>query len=250
MIIENNKIQIIRLDKNQGIGFAQNIGIEAIKSSGCKNLLLLDDDSVPSFDMVDELVNVLEAQRARNKKVGAIGSFYYDQDQTISPFYRIERCRFRRQPVGAFDHSKQVDFLIASGTLIPLSVLDEVGGMREDLFIDYVDIEWSYRTTQKGYSLYGAPRAKMKHQIGDKSEVIFGKTISTPNFSRQYYFSRNAVNLYLYSKLPLKWKIADLFRLVKITMLLILFSNSNLGYLRAVLRGSFDGFINRLGPID
>jgi rhamnosyltransferase len=42
----------------------------------------------------------------------------------------------------------EASFLIASGCLISLDVIKNVGYMDEGLFIDYVDVEWSFGLNQ------------------------------------------------------------------------------------------------------
>ena len=64
------------------------------------------------------------------------------------------------------------DHLISSGSLIRLDVFDKVGLMLEELFIDFVDIEWGMRAKKNGYICYIANNVLMKHSIGDKSVKI------------------------------------------------------------------------------
>ncbi|EQD74077.1 hypothetical protein B1B_02878, partial [mine drainage metagenome] len=41
--------------------------------------------------------------------------------------------------------------------------------MREDFFIDNVDIEWSHRARAAGFSLFGVGAAVMFHSMGDQA---------------------------------------------------------------------------------
>ena len=58
-----------------------------------------------------------------------------------------------------------MDYLIPSGCLIPMSVLDKMGGMRDDLFIDYVDIEWGLLASHHGFQSYGVCTTHKHHPL-------------------------------------------------------------------------------------
>lgn len=104
-----------------------------------------------------------------------------------------------------------VDFLIASGCLIPLSAIDEVGDMVDEMFIDYVDIQWGLRVQSKGYRSYGVCGAPMEHALRDES-IAFGKR-HVPVHSPLRHV-RNAIWLCRQRWLTKRWKIDLLWRVV------------------------------------
>jgi len=61
----------------------------------------------------------------------------------------------------------ECDFLLSSGSLVPLDVIDKVGGMEEELFIDQVDTEWCLRARSMGYRVFGAFGAILEHRLGE-----------------------------------------------------------------------------------
>ena len=48
------------------------------------------------------------------------------------------------------------DYIISSGTLIHVDAFKAVGLMMEELFIDYVDLEWGLRAKKMGYHCFVA----------------------------------------------------------------------------------------------
>jgi len=60
----------------------------------------------------------------------------------------------------------ETDYVVSSGALIPLAVLDQVGMMDESLFIDYVDSEWGLRAKSRGHLSFGICAAQMVHCLG------------------------------------------------------------------------------------
>jgi rhamnosyltransferase len=146
------------------------------------------------------------------------------------------------------DDVVEVDYLIASGSLIPLATLNAVGAMAEDLFIDYVDIEWGLRARGLGFRSYGVCAARMEHNLGEAPIRILGHSVPLHSPLRHYYHFRNAVWLYLNGNMPLHWKCADGWRLVLKYGFYTLFARPRLAHVRMMSRGILDGLRGRLGP--
>jgi rhamnosyltransferase len=95
--------------------------------------------------MVRNLLAHLAKLTGANHRVAAIGPRLVD-----GRWKSEERLRPKGDAV-QFDHLLEVDHVIASGALLPMAPLTAVGGMREGLFIDFVDIEWCQRALQGGH---------------------------------------------------------------------------------------------------
>jgi len=63
----------------------------------------------------------------------------------------------------------ETDFMISSGALIPMQVLDQVGDMNESFFIDHVDTEWILRAKWQGFRSFGVCDAIMEHSLGTET---------------------------------------------------------------------------------
>lgn len=202
------EVEVVPLGENMGIGYAQNLGIRMASACQATHVLLMDQDSLPAPDMVEKLLAAERALLAKGCRIAALGPSYQDHRQSrISPFMRIRGLRFDYCMCSGDTPFVEVEHLIASGALIPLSVIEHVGGMREDFFIDYIDIEWSLRAKRHGYTSYGVCQARMEHTLGETPMDILGKKIPMHSPVRQYYQVRNAVRLYLDPKIPSTWKL-------------------------------------------
>lgn len=93
--------------------------------------------------------------------------------------------------------------------LVPVEVLKKVGLMRDELFIDYIDIEWCLRTASNGYSLYAIPDAKMSHTIGDERKLFLGREVSIHSPLRRYYLARNSIYMMRLSYVPIGYKFRE-----------------------------------------
>lgn len=243
--LETRAHTVVALGKNLGIAAAHNIGIHWAKEQDARYVLLMDQDSIPEPGMVDALWRHAEASR----RTGAVGPRYADSRRLNNhpPFMQVKGLKLVRHACTSPDQVLPVDYLISSGSLIPLSTLDAVGGMREDLFIDYVDIEWGLRAKQLGFQSYGVCAARMQHSLGDNHVEFFGLSIPIHSALRHYYHFRNAFLLYRSRHIPLNWKIVDGARLVLRYGFYSLFAKPRTQHWWMMTLGMFHGLINRGG---
>lgn len=243
--VSTASIATIHMPCNVGVATAQNAGIRYAIQEKFHRILLLDQDSFPASDMVFELGSALtEAPLA-----AAVGPCYVDPRQdNPSPFLRCEGLRLRRLcrddgPV------VPVDYLISSGCLISLAALSQIGEMRDDLFIDYIDIEWGLRAKAKGFLSYGVFAARMEHALGEDPIRLFGRSISLHSPLRNYYLVRNAVLLYREKWIPLNWKLIDGWRLTRRFIFYLFFGGEFFQRLRMMLLGLAHALSGRAGSI-
>lgn len=244
-------IVLIPIGSNKGIAAAQNIGIEWVREHGADYVILFDHDSEPAAGMVGKLLDVAEVQRQAGVKVASVGPRYRDDRQdNPPPFIRIEGFRLKRQKCNDPQGSVEVDYLIASGCLIPMETISVVGGMTEDLFIDYVDIEWGLRAKAKGFQSFGACGAHMNHSLGDTPISFFGSSFPARSPLRHYYMFRNAAWMYRQSWLPLQWKVADGWRLFLKYGFYSFFAIPRHKHWWMMTKGLFHGLFGRMGRLN
>jgi rhamnosyltransferase len=247
----SKKLRLIELGNNIGIAAAQNVGIAAVKEQGAEYALLFDHDSLPDSEMVRNLLVVLEDKTQKGIKVGAVGARYYDPRQNNPPpFIEVRGFRVIRKGCNNKDRVVTVSYVIASGSLISMNTLAAVGGMREDLFIDYVDIEWGLRALRQGYQSFGVCDAQMEHDLGDAPILFFGKSIPYHSPLRHYYLFRNAVWLYRQPYLPVGWKLGDASRLVLKYVFYSLFGKPRFQQIKMMSLGICHGVLGRMGKLD
>jgi rhamnosyltransferase len=247
-------MRCLTMPDNKGVAHGFNAGIAAARSNGSEFVLLLDDDSVPTPGMVEEL---LAACRGRSVEggapVAAVGPRVQDsRDPHDYPFIRLGWLR--NQHVRCSDAPGEViscDFLISSGSLMPIDAFAAVGEFDEGLFIDSVDLEWCCRARARGHALYGVCSARLDHRLGDRRHAVFNTfelIVHSPE--RVYYMTRNRFLLYKRPYMPLKWKLKDLLRwLAKFTATLLLIS-PRLEYARMTMRAIRDAFVGRAGKLE
>ncbi len=234
--------------QNTGVAAALNQGIAHAREAGASHVLLLDQDSLPAPDMLSELHKALD-ELSRETRVGAVGPAFEDlRSGAKAPFVRIG-FPLNHKHLAAPGERVRCDFLITSGCLIPLPVLDAVGDMDAGLFIDNVDLEWSFRAAGKGYALYGVGDAQMGHSIGDGIRRMLLKSSFVHAPVRQYYMMRNRILLYRRAATPRTWIAQDIPRAILKLVRFSLFIAPRRSNAHAMLKGIRDGVRGRTGAI-
>lgn len=242
---------VMEAGRNLGVGAAQNIGIRWAKTRGFSHVLLLDQDSVPGADMVRRLREAMESLIATGIQPAAVGPRYRDLRTGFASYFvrfgwlGFSRIRCAETPVPVVP----ADFLISSGLLIPLAVLDRVGTMDEQLFVGHVDTEWFLRARAKGLRPYGVCQAVMQHCLGEESIRIrlLGCLPQYPPL-RHYYVFRNSLLVYRRDYAPWKWILDDLFRLFVTFLLYALAVPPRWQHIKMMIRGIRDGLHGIAGP--
>lgn len=159
--------ELTLLGENKGIASALNVGIAYANKIDAKYLLTLDQDSLISIDSVKALVDAIDEENG----LVSTGTIYKHEI-----VHNIEL----------------VSYLITSGNLTTLKAINEVNGFDDRLFIDQVDIDFSYRLRLKGYKLAKVEGAILNHKIGEKEySYLFHIPYYSHSAKRFYYIARN-----------------------------------------------------------
>lgn len=230
------------LGENRGVAAAQNSGIKVAQELQSEYVVLFDHDSLPASEMIPRLIEAAEKKKAEGWKVASVGPRYVDQRQNNPPpFIRVVGLRLERRACETSDAVVEVDYLISSGCLIPMETIHAVGPMREDLFIDYVDIEWGLRARAHGYQSFGVCGAEMSHSLGEDPIPFLGKKFPNHSPERHYYHFRNASRLYREPWVPFNWKLVDALRLVMKFGFYSLFAQPRQRHFSMMARGIYEG---------
>lgn len=231
---------LIALEENRGIAAAQNMGLTYARDQHSDHVLLLDQDSAPSDGMVGRLLSHCLTLADSGRKVGAVGPSLADErwksEQRLKP-------KGREQDV---KNLLEVDHIIASGSMIPLAVIDAVGALMEELFIDYVDIEWCLRASRHGYPSFIATDVVMDHQLGAPMKVL-GRVISTHSPMRHYYMVRNTIWLVRQPWLPARWRYGKVPKIALHLLINAVFARPHSQHWRMMLRGLRHGLSGQMG---
>jgi len=166
-------VDLVVNESNLGLSKGCNQAISLARSRGSKFVLLLDQDSELRPNAVARLVEAYDAISSVHRlgSISCVNDERYPVD--LAPLVVLDRLRetfqTRRPETGhTLKHRLGYEVLTFtnSGTLIPLSVLDTVGGLNEDLFVDAIDYDFSLRLRFDGYHCFLCPQAQIDHKQG------------------------------------------------------------------------------------
>ena len=199
----SSSVEFRHCPENAGIAHAQNIGLLLARQQGRDYAMLLDQDSHLTEHLLQTAKQrVIEAQ-SRYPDLAAYGP------TIVSEFDgQVVRAKVQRvvPDEHGFLHSRQI---IASGKIIPLAVLSDVGLMEDALFIDGVDHEWCWRASRKGFRIISDTQALLRHKQGESRKRVLGMTFKVGSPVRLYYQYRNILILLRRSYVPLYWKVRN-----------------------------------------
>lgn len=172
----DNVVHIVN-GENLGVAKALNVGAELALEHGCDFLLTMDQDSRATPGMID-------------KMLACLGSFKPGYIGIIAPFHATKPGE---KPAGN-DNCLEVAAVMTSGNLLNLKAYKEVGSFLDELFVDFVDIEYCLRLRSRGFGVIRANRAVLEHSVGTIMKFrILSKDIYLTSHSplRKYYKTRN-----------------------------------------------------------
>lgn len=247
----SESIQYLSMGGNIGIASAQNAGIRHCIAAACSHVLLLDQDSALPERMVETLLGAEAALAASNQPVAAVGPVFVDQKTgEAACSIRHSYLRVRKIKIDLTSCAPvESDYLIASGSLISAQTLLRVGLMRDDLFIDRVDIEWGLRARHQGYRSYMVPQALLHHSIGDATVRIFGQNVNLHQDIRHYYIVRNSMFLIRCPHMGWEWRMVTAIKIPQYLVFYPFHSSRPWHSFLLLLRAVYHGLRGKLGKL-
>jgi len=166
------KIQLLILEKNYGIAYALNIGVNIAKEYDFNWVLTLDQDSIAEPNMVSNMLNTASKSRLKNV---IISPRLVNHNNNIS-----------------IDMEKKSS--ITSGNLVSMETYKKIGLYNEDFFIDGVDFDFNLRHINTGGAIIQCGCAFLNHELGEKiykNLFIFQYVYIKHSPLRRYYIYRN-----------------------------------------------------------
>jgi rhamnosyltransferase len=178
----NDKIIFLGTNKNEGIAYALNRSTEWSIENEFSHMLTMDQDSL--WDNF-EFFKLQILKYSINPGIGIFAPVIYEQHKNHLPEMTI------------------VKDAITSGSVYNLKMINEIGGFREDFFIDAVDLEFCYWANRNGFKTIVLGDSYLKQKYGNVSVHKFlSRTYQTLNYSaaRLFYIVRN--HIFLWKEYP------------------------------------------------
>jgi len=225
-------IQYHYFNANEGIAKRLNRAVEDAAKNNYDYLLTMDQDS--SFKVGDFEKYTSQIEAAAYTNVAQFGV-------NCQPNFTISK----EQPEEALT-------LITSGSILNLSLIERVGVFNEDLFIDFVDVEFSYRVIQNGHINLMFSNIILNHSLGKlvegRSLANFKKTLRiTHSPIRVYYIIRNGLYLLFKAKGLNAIMKKDVLRCIKILKNDLIYNPELVSVYKNLFSGIFAFLSNKKG---
>lgn len=166
--ITSDRIQVIDVDMPFNFSRINNYGVKFAK--GEYLLFLNNDTEVMEPDWLEKMLGY-----AQQKDVGSVGTLLLYPDQTIqhggiiAGKGGVAAHKYYRKPQNVKDylHTLHVPNEVAGCTmaclLVPKQVFHEVGGLNEELQVNFNDVDFAYRLLEHGYVNIFMPNVRLYH---------------------------------------------------------------------------------------
>jgi len=223
---------------NLGLAAALNIGVRHAATLNATFVLLLDQDSAVDPTFTATMLHAFLATPPE-QHLGILNPLYIDSrfGNVLEPF---------------LGNGGMLQAAITSGSLMPLALFQHAGYFAEELFIDGIDYEYSFRIRTLGYTIQCHRQAVMRHSPGTPSYHTFlgSRPFQVANYSpiRRYYQERNKVWVTrrywrrFYPFLLLQFRIS-----LKDFIKILIAEDDKRTKISFFLRGIYDGFRERMG---
>ena len=243
---------LVRNEANLGIAAALNQGIRRLAEEGFGWVVTFDQDSTICPGFLLAMLATLNAQ-PDPKQIALIGANRIDPDNDIEHrWVRPHRIPPFFERVPCAQATSGVTLVITSGAFTNVELFRELGGFREDLFIDMVDNEYCLRVTTRGYKVLVSCEASLLHKVGDKtrsSKVGVGISATHHSPLRKYYLFRNSIPvMWAYGRIQPHWLIYHLLALSEMILGIVFLETHKGTKLKACALGIIDGLAGQNGP--
>lgn len=213
---------------NHGLPQAYNWAIDYARSNGYTHLMTMDQDSC--FEGFNDYRQHVEAKQ----------------------YPGICSCAINREhPVE--EEWTPINDSAQSGSIFPLTMIDEIGPFRDDLFISMVDAEMCLRAQEHGYRTIQYNGSNLIHHVGSQRIVsLLGHPIQVSDYNalRHYYDSRNRILMWheFPYDISTRGKCKHLMGRLKVIIKIALFETDKAAKIYAIVSGTWYGLLNTAHP--
>lgn len=179
------KVRVIKSDKNLGFAGGNNLGI---KAGEAKYYLLLNSDTVVPVGSLDSLVDFMDMSgfgvgsckllnkdgsfqaNAGDLPFGLPLFFWLSGWDDILPKIREYLPSFHRKFKSFYKGEKEVGWVSGSVMIIKKEVVENIGGLDENIFMYCEDTDYCIRAKRAGFKVGWTDKAKVYHLGGGSSK--------------------------------------------------------------------------------
>lgn len=223
--INDEKITLIRNNKNEGIARALNQLCEIALGNGYEWIITLDQDSVCPLNLAVQYKKYIGGSG-----IGMLCPLIVDRNKNINK--KIKRNK-----------TTDISECITSGSMLNLLVWRKIGGFDEYMFIDGVDFDICHRIKKEGYRIIQINEVCLLHELGHITthKLLFLNVIVKNHTAfRKYYIARNTIYLAKKEHNKLLF-IKSLLQNIKLASIVIFYESEKKEKLKSIYKGTLEG---------
>lgn len=204
------QVEVIANPTNLGFAGGMNVGLRRALAAGAAFVLIVNNDTLLAADMVEELWQVAQAERAVTAPI-----IYYEAEPTrvwslgarINDWTLEEVDNVRGQvDEGQWTPVVPCSFVPGCAVFFPREALAEVGLFDERFFMYYEDSDLCFRLTRSGWPILSVTAAKMWHKVALSSG-------GSDSVNERYWMARSSVLFFAKQARWWQWPIVLFWRL-------------------------------------
>jgi hypothetical protein len=183
---QNQKLRIIRNERNFGFAEGNNIGIRRAKG---EYIALLNNDTKVDPQWLKELVKTVqppEIGAAQSKLLRMTSPDVLDCAGGLIDYYGYHFERGRGEKSYKYNKIGEIFYAKGAGMIIKREVLKKTGLFDPEIFIYFDETDLCWRIWLSGYKVLFAPKSIVYHASGATTSKLQEKT-------RSYYYTRNHI---------------------------------------------------------
>lgn len=213
----NNKVNVIKNNKNIGFGGANNLGVEI---SNGKYILLLNPDIIIIEDAINKMLKYLKVDNSAGLISGKLLNDDYSIQYSCRRILSFGKFLICRTPISkvinknlkekindfylmkdfAHDEIKEVEWVMGACMLMSREFFIKLGGFSKEYFMYFEDVDLCYKVRMNNKKVIYLPEAQMIHLHRQESTKKISKmTIihlkSMLKFYYKYYFKKNSFKI-------------------------------------------------------
>jgi GT2 family glycosyltransferase len=178
---------------NVGTSGAYNQAMKFAESVGCPWLLLLDQDTTVTDDLLRGMIAYSEKFKDSHE-IAAVVPFVSSHGTLVSPRRLLSFNRLQQIPVTFSGLCKDKAYAVNSATLMRVAALREIGGYSEEFWLDLSDVYVFQGLHRKGKYMYIAGDLRVEHSI---ASMDYDKEMSPQRYKNFMAAESAYVDLFL-----------------------------------------------------
>tara|TARA_B110000091_G_scaffold203980_1_gene238126 strand:+ start:65 stop:976 length:912 start_codon:yes stop_codon:yes gene_type:complete len=211
---KDNRLRVVKNDKNFGVSKANNQGIKQAILDGCDQILIINNDVEFESTLIEKLIKI---QIEKKCSLVTPKMMYYDNPNHIwyagswfvkKKGYLPLHRGIKELDEGQYNTIIDVEYAPTCCLLIKKEVFQDVGLMDEKYFVYFDDTDFSYRVWRDGrHRILYYPNVEFYHKVGsltksfekDEKKVYRGNFFLQQNTKNHIYFLKKIGGAFPYA---------------------------------------------------